>query len=186
MNTVDWVLAAYLGFGLLQGYRRGLLVMALMIAGYLVAWMVAQKEYINLANYLNSHFNLAGGLAHAMGALPSQSYLALNFSPMILSVTRGISFIGLIWVVETLISVFLVSTVAKIPLINSFFLNRWLGAVLGVVENLILEVILVTLLVPVISQLPPNPFFVMVEHSWMVTQLQAYFGPDVPTLTHLV
>jgi uncharacterized membrane protein required for colicin V production len=139
VTTLGWLALAYVGWGLLVGYRRGFLYLAVSLLGYVVAFWVARRYYRALADAATRAFHL-GGVLHtlfpilALGSARSL-ILVLSFALLVVAVEAVARFVAAA-----------ARGVSRVPLFGSF--NRLLGALMGGVEHLVVVGLVLMVLVP--------------------------------------
>lgn len=160
MNVVDWIVLAYLAIGLLNGWRRGLLSLVIIIAGYAVAYLVARQFYVPLATLADARI-LPTMLRTPMGSV------AAKLAP---GAVQAIAFLFILFVVDIVVGLIAAPFVGanRIPVVGS--LNRAGGALLGLAEHGFIVVVLLNVVVAVLGG-SLGPVKTLVQHSAMYTAL---------------
>lgn len=148
MTLVDWLLVVYLALGLLKGLRVGFVAIALSLAGYVVAYLVARAYYPPLAHLLITR-------AHAdrllLDALHVPAGLAPLGRPEARLVVADASFLALLVATEVVvlkIAGALSAQNLRLPVVGG--LNRLLGGLLGAGEHLAVAAVVLFVLAPLI------------------------------------
>ncbi len=129
------VLAAFRGFG------RGLLGMAVGLAGFLIAIVIARVAYLPFARFLDARFGFAKAVqAMLLHALPAGSLLIPGISQNLAATTdavvTAIAFLVILFVAEVVLGLVggqIASIPNYIPVLGS--VNRALGFVFGALES---------------------------------------------------
>ncbi|MCD1259318.1 CvpA family protein [Paenibacillus athensensis] len=140
MNGLDMVMLALLALALIIGYRRGFIAQIISLSGFLLAYLVAFWLYRDLAPILSQLFPVSVFESYAkyefvVKGLHLDTYVfnALAFALLFFVVKLGLTVAGKV-----------LHLIAKAPGLN--FLNRWSGALLGLVEALLILVIAVNVM----------------------------------------
>ncbi|MEN2765623.1 CvpA family protein [Ornithinibacillus xuwenensis] len=142
---VDFILILLLIFGFLIGLKRGLILQAVHLVGFIVAFIVASAYYDSLSEKL--------ALWIPYPELTDESLWAdfLQALPLESAFYNAISFVVIFFVVKIALQIVasMIDVLASLPILNS--INKILGAILGFLEiYLILFVILyIIVLTPV-------------------------------------
>ncbi|GGA86258.1 CvpA family protein [Ornithinibacillus halotolerans] len=134
---VNLILISLLLFGFLVGLKRGLILQAVHLIGFIVAFIVAALFYDDLSK----HF----GLLIPYPELKNDSLWAdfLQAMPLETAFYNAISFALIFFIVKFGLQIFasMIDVIASLPILNS--INKILGAILGFLEvYLIIFVIL--------------------------------------------
>ncbi|GGM26971.1 putative transmembrane protein YshB [Paraliobacillus quinghaiensis] len=125
----DIILIVLLILGILRGLKRGFILQAFHLIGFIVAFIVAVLYYDNLSNQLNMWIPYPG--------LPEGETWAvfLESLPLESAFYNAIAFAILFFVTKIIISIIssMLDFVAELPILHS--VNRLLGAVLGLLET---------------------------------------------------
>lgn len=154
MNGVDIVLAALILFGALRGFSRGFVSMALGIAAFVAAVLVAHATSPGIAAWLNQEFHLGyhirsaldSGLPAGAGALGA---VASRIGAASAGIVAAIAFLGVLLGVEMVLGGLLMwigRIPNRIPLIGP--LNRAAGGLLGLAESAAMAAFAMLLIVP--------------------------------------
>lgn len=140
MNTVDLGLIGLFCAGIFYGYRKGFVSLAIGLAGLVISLLVAYSFSQDTAVILQEQF-----------PLPSESsnpllQALLSMSSIHHFLYAGLAFILLFFFSRLLCKVFgkVLQSFAELPVIS--LLNRWLGALLGLGQTLIIMIIAVHLI----------------------------------------
>ncbi|WP_409344744.1 CvpA family protein [Paenibacillus sp. MBLB4367] len=137
MNIVDIAVCILLVLAFVSGYRRGLIRQLVSVLGVIVALFLAYKLYDDAAPLLR-------------GLLPLETFAAYPGYGFVLNNTRieeyavnGLAFVLLFAVVKIALSVagHLLHWIAEAPGLNA--VNRWSGAILAMLEAVLLFVLVV-------------------------------------------
>ena len=118
MGIIDWIILAFLLFFTISGYRRGLAGAIIHFAGFILGFLLIGHYYPLLANQLMLKYDLGKSLATFIAII-----LILI---LIIVITRFV-----IWAIDRFIKALQLSG-----------LNRFLGALLGLINGLICVIIL--------------------------------------------
>ena len=118
MGIIDWIILAFLLFFTFNGYRRGLAGAIIQLAGFVLAFFLIGHYYPLLANQLMLKYAMSKGLATVIAV-----FLILI---LLVVITRFV-----IWAIDRFIKALKLSG-----------MNRFLGAVLGLVNGLICVIII--------------------------------------------
>jgi uncharacterized membrane protein required for colicin V production len=169
MNGLDLAVGALLLFGLVLGYRRGLVCQLVSLGGFIIAYFIAWRYADRVSPYLAKLLPLKtfagyGKYEFAVRDLHADDYILhfLSFALLFAGVKIGLTFAGTF-----------LNFVAKAPGLNG--LNRWAGAALSLLEFGLFVVIAVQ----VLSLLPSDRIQGWLSHSSSAPYLLGL----VPTLT---
>lgn len=136
---VNIIVLLILVFGLLKGWRRGFILQAVRIVGFILAIVVARFFYRDFAPALEDIIPYPEGGSEILEVLPLES-----------TYYHIIAFILLMFISRIAIQILAraLNVVAHLPVIHT--LNRFLGAVLGLVERFVIVfvVLLILALIP--------------------------------------
>jgi membrane protein required for colicin V production len=118
MGIIDWIILAFLLFFTFNGYRRGLAGAIIQLAGFVLAFFLIGHYYPLLANQLMLKYAMSKGLATVIAVILILILLVV--------ITRFV-----IWAIDRFIKALKLSG-----------MNRFLGAVLGLVNGLICVIII--------------------------------------------
>jgi len=177
MQPFDIVLLAYLAFGALRGWGRGLLAMAAGIAGFLLAIVVARLLYAPLASYLDLHWHLQQAIQSALSGVTPVGPLLAGGLPAALHVTAGAVVAAIAFLAILLVAELVLGGVAGVlgrlpnhlPLIGP--LNRLAGAALGAAESAAVAAAVLLLLEPLARSGSLGSLSAYVVHAPWATQL---------------
>ncbi|MBC5637526.1 CvpA family protein [Ornithinibacillus hominis] len=142
---IDLVLIVLLLFGFLVGLKRGLILQAVHLLGFIVAFIVAASFYDDLSKHLEQFIPYPtltddSLWADFLAALPIENafYNAISFAVIFFAAKIGLQILAS-----------MIDVIASLPILNS--INKIFGAILGFLEvYLILFVILyIIVLTPV-------------------------------------
>ncbi|UJF34461.1 CvpA family protein [Paenibacillus hexagrammi] len=140
LNYIDVAVIAIAVLGLLIGFLRGFIAQIISISGFVLAYIVAFCFYKNVSPVLRSALPVPAYESYQqyefiVKGLNLDTYVfnAVSFALLFFGTKLGISLIG-----KTL------HIIAKMPGLNA--INRWTGALLGLVEALLIVVIAVNVL----------------------------------------
>jgi len=122
MGIIDWIILAFLLFFTYSGFRRGLAGAIIQFGGFVLGFLLIGHYYPLLANQLMLKYELSKGLASVISVI-----LILI---LIVVITRFV-----IWAIDRFIKALMLSG-----------MNRFLGALLGLVNGLICVIILTVVL----------------------------------------
>jgi len=129
---VDLIILIIILAGLLMGYRRGFVLQVVHLLGFFIAYFVAYRFFREFAPYLEtvvplpySDQQVGQNSVWQWLNLEPMFYSALAFAILFFGTKIAIKLVGR-----------LINIVAMLPILN--FANRWLGAVLGIVEVLLI------------------------------------------------
>jgi len=154
MKPFDVVLLAYIAFGTLRGWGRGLLAMAAGIGGFLVALLVARAGYRPLTAYLDAHVGFEKAVQSAMAGIVPAGTLTLpglreGLQLSASAVAGALCFLALLFAAEALVGLIagrFGSIPNHLPLVGPA--NRLLGAAFGLLESGAIAAVLLLLLEP--------------------------------------
>lgn len=154
MNAVDIALGVLLVLGALRGFSRGLLSMALGIAAFVAAVVVAHATSPRIAAWLNRQFHLGYHIRSALDSgLPagagSFGAVASHIDAASAGIVAAVAFLGVLLVVEMVLGGLLMwigRIPNHIPLIGPA--NRAAGGLLGLAESAALAGFSLLLIVP--------------------------------------
>lgn len=159
---MDVILIIVLLFGFLMGLKRGFILQAFHLTGFIVAFIIAAIYYDNLAEKLSlwiPYPDLSGDSSWAV-FLQSQSMENAFYN--------AISFAIIFFAVKIILQIIasMLDFVAKLPVLHS--VNRLLGAVLGFLEVYLILFVIVYIL----ALVPMENVQTWIDHSsiakWMV------------------
>ncbi|MDA8146769.1 MAG: CvpA family protein [Thermaerobacter sp.] len=185
MNWLDWVIVAYVVWGVWTGLRRGFLSLLMTLAGYVLGLVVAAHYYLPVAAYLDARYSLNQRLSVLfLHGAPSAPALAAAVQEAALHdatvVVQALVFLGILALVEVAAGV-VAGAVARLPLPIVGGLNRLLGAALGGVEHLLIAVILLGIIYPLAPTLDLTGLF---HASSLAGPLAKAFALAGPWLAH--
>jgi uncharacterized membrane protein required for colicin V production len=185
MTWLDDVILVFLGLGLFEGLRRGLLVEGLTVVAYAAAWVVATRENVALGTYLDHRFGITGRLTSAAGsAAPALSSVVVRpIAPVVTRVVDDIAY-GLLFVAVLLLASWVVRLLAHVPLGLLAAPNRLGGALFGAARNALLVLVIWAVAVPYLTT-PGAPLAHAVAHSRVLPVLTHLAG-FVPLVGHLL
>lgn len=134
---LDFILIIFLLFGFLVGLKRGLILQAVHLVGFIIAFIVAAVFYDNLSE------KLAIWIPYPELADDSLWAEFLQSMPLENAFYNAISFAIIFFIVKISMQIIasMIDVIASLPILNS--INKLLGAVLGFLEiYLILFVLL--------------------------------------------
>lgn len=166
MNLVDWVIVAYLVLGLWHGWARGFIAVLASLAGFVLAYFLADHYYLTLATAADTSF-LHSVLVHAPAGSGSFA------TP---TVVDAISFFLIILAVEIIVGLVIpIFTLAnRVPIAGVF--NRLLGAAAGLAEHAVIAGIILFVLSPLLGGLA-SPFGHYLSQSHLYTQYLTRWAP---------
>jgi uncharacterized membrane protein required for colicin V production len=165
MTWVDWVILVFLALGAWEGLRRGLLVGALTIASYAVAWIVAVRLSVPFGTFLDHRFDLVSRLQAATeGAAPAIGGLVVKpVTPVLTRVVDDVAYVLIILGVLAAASLVL-RALARLPMGLLAAPNRLGGFLLGAARNALIVLIVWGLVAPYAVNAGP-PISSAVDHS---------------------
>lgn len=140
MNIVDIVIVILLLGGLILGYQRGFVLQLISIAGLVISYVAAYFYYAKVAEWLRS-------------VIPPDSFTAyqkydkvINGFHLDVYIYNVVAFALIFFAVKIVLSWIghLLDWVTKAPILN--LLNRTLGAVLALVEAVIVIIVIVNVM----------------------------------------
>ncbi|MBP1930342.1 CvpA family protein [Ammoniphilus resinae] len=140
MNAVDLVLVAFLIMSCFYGYRKGFVNQAIGLLGILISLAFAYTFSQSTAVYLQEQFPLPKDSPNPL----IQAVLGMvTLQNMIYS---AVAFVLLFLIAKILWNIFgkLVDSLADLPVISYF--NRWLGALFGCLQVIIISMIAINLI----------------------------------------
>ena len=165
MTWVDWVIIVFVAFGAWEGVRRGLLVGALTIVSYVVAWVAAVRLSVPFGTFLDHRFGIVERLQSATtSAVPAIGGLVVQpVTPLITRVVDDAAYVLVIIGVLAAASMVL-RVVAHLPMGLLAAPNRLGGLVLGAARNAVIVLIVWSLVAPYAISAGP-PIAGAVDHS---------------------
>ena len=165
MTWVDWVIIAFVAFGAWEGMRRGLLVGALTIVSYVVAWILAVRLSVPFGTFLDHRFGIVARIQTATSsAVPAIGGLVVQpVAPVLTRVVDDAAYVLVILGVLAAASMVL-RVVAHFPLGLLAAPNRLGGFLLGAARNALIVLIVWGLVAPYAVTAGP-PISPAVDHS---------------------
>jgi uncharacterized membrane protein required for colicin V production len=164
LNVLDIIIIVVLILSIIVGYMRGFVRKLVSIVGWFAAYLVAYLLFDNLAPLLQSMFPMSSNekLANYSGIvaglkLDMYIYNSLAFALLFFGTRIVITVVG-----------YFLQGVASIPGIS--LINRWFGALLGLVEAAVIIIIGVM----VLEALPSERIILLLEESLIVNWLHMY------------
>lgn len=143
MNILDWIILAYLAIGLIRGWIRGFLSLAVSLVGFVIAYLLASHFYTPFAKVVATKFLPAIHATNIFG--PASS----TVQPYILD---ALAFLLIVIGVEAVVNLVALAISAKridFPVVGP--LNRFLGMALGLGEHLIIASIILFVATPLLG-----------------------------------
>ncbi len=136
MNILDIIIIVVLVIFMIKGYQSGLIKQTINLFGYIIAIFIAYKFYSDLAPYLEELIPLPSFET-------SSFYMFSQFFKLQDMFYNAISFIVIFIGVKILLYFALVvlDQIAKLP--GLAMINRFSGALIGLVESVIIVILLV-------------------------------------------
>ena len=168
MTLLGWAALAYVGLGLLTGYRRGFLRLAASLAGYGIAFLVARRYYRPLGALALKELGLGRLLPHLFPLFTPSLAASLVFV---------LSFAVLLVTVELVAQAVagLLEGVSRLPLLGGA--NRLLGALMGGVEHLVVVGLIFMVLVPFFHP-GASPLVFLLVHPFRLPAGVSHMLPD--------
>lgn len=146
MNILDWILLFVAASGLLLGYKRGLVDQLISLVSLILAYIVAYNYYQKTSQWLAEWVRwpeLDGATIYGY------SLSDLDWQPIL---NQAIAFILIFIVVRLACSIVgaVVNVLMKAPGLN--MLNKWSGAMLGLLGGAIIIVVAVNILTAIPSE----------------------------------
>ncbi|WP_034680163.1 CvpA family protein [Caldalkalibacillus mannanilyticus] len=169
--NIDLVIFILLIIGILMGYRRGFVLQVIHLCSFIVSYFVAYRFFREVSPHLQSWVpypfaNQEVGSTSILQWFNVESlfYSVLAFALLFFGTRIALKLIGR-----------LLHLVTFLPVLN--FANRWLGAVLGFVEVLIILLIVIHVLL-----------FIPWEtgHLWLLESKFAYYVVQLTPISHMV
>lgn len=190
VNIVTVVLVVLILMGGLRGYTRGLVAMALGIAAFVIAVLVAHTMTPTVATMLDHQFHLGHNIQSAIGATaPATSLIGLNQATTVqtaAAIVGAIAFLGILLITEIVLGG-LLAWIGRIPnhipLIGTA--NRTAGGILGLLEATAVAAFAMLLIVPIAKAGTLGPIDTMVLHSSFALWLVQLGHAAEPVLRHL-
>ncbi len=168
MNPLDYIMLALAAAGLILGYYRGFIAQIISFAGFFIAFFIAYKFYDRLSPILHSTISLPTFETYQkyeflVKGLHLDVYImnALSFAILFFGVKLALTVVGRA-----------LNLIAKAPGLH--FLNRWSGALLGLLE----AVLIVLIAVNVMTILPADSIQKLMADS----SIAPYLINDLPSL----
>ncbi len=170
MTWVDWVIVVFLALGAWEGVRRGLVVGALTIVSYVVAWVLAARLSVPLGTYLDHRLGLVARFqAATAGAAPAIGGLVVKpVTPLFTRVVDDIAYVLVVLGVLAAASL-VVRVIAHVPLGLIAGPNRLGGLLLGAARNAVIVLIVWGLVAPYAVTAGP-PIQGAVDHSRLLAE----------------
>ncbi|WP_202078250.1 CvpA family protein [Caldalkalibacillus salinus] len=137
MGMMDVILIICFLLGFYTGYRRGFILQAVHLVGFIVAYVVAYRYFRDVAPMLETWVpypfhdqEVVSGFWVEMMQIETLFYSAIAFALLFFSTKFILMLIG-----------HLLTMIARLPVLN--FANRWLGGILGFVGAFIVTFVLV-------------------------------------------
>ncbi|AOM82298.1 CvpA family protein [Salisediminibacterium beveridgei] len=133
---LTWLIVLGLIVGVLSGYRRGIVLQLVHIAGLIIAFVVALRYYQPIGDELRLLIpfpQLAEG--SEVSILNEEYGREMVFY-------RGMAFVGLFFLTKIVAQIVgsMLDFLANLPILN--FFNQWLGAFFGLIEAVVIIVVL--------------------------------------------
>jgi len=166
VNLLDWVIVAYLVIGLWHGWAKGFFAVLASLAGFVLAYFLAERYYLTVATAADTSF-LRSVLVHVPTG--SGSFV----TPTVID---AIAFFLIILVVEIVVGLVIpIFTLAnRVPVAGIF--NRLLGALSGLAEHLVIAGIILFILAPLLGGVT-SPFGHYLVQSHLYTRYLARYAP---------
>lgn len=187
-SWVTWLLALYLFWGALSGLRRGLILVAASLLGYLVGFALATRYQYALTHWVASHLPLSRWVQSAWPpGLPLSSQTtatAVTFAQALLGVLVFIAVIALTERVARAVGAIVTRVVGVVPFTGT--LNALGGVAAGVLEHGVVAAVVMTVVLgfaplahtPVAAALQHSPL-AMALTGW-TQRLEAVTGGHIP------
>lgn len=125
---LNFIIIAFLIFGILMGLKRGLILQVVHLFGFIISFILAILNYQKLAPYLSlwiPYPELTGDSSWA---------LFLQALPLEKGFYNGVAFISIFFLSKIILQIIasMLDFIAELPILNSA--NRILGALLGFIE----------------------------------------------------
>ncbi|RQD77252.1 MAG: CvpA family protein [Candidatus Syntrophonatronum acetioxidans] len=148
MNWLDVILALVLLFSGLKGFRRGLVLQVVDLAGFIISWYLAIRWGPQLGQQLDDYFNISRFLQFEGNG-------ALEFIPLGEYIVIFIGVITLLIITSLIFSLTgrFINTLTFLPLLKP--INSLMGTPLGLIKGLLFVFIIIILL-----KLSPHPFII--------------------------
>lgn len=153
MNWLDILFLGILALCGIKGYRRGLVLQFVDLAGFILSWYLAIRWGPSLGRYLDSCFNISVFFSfEGTEALPLVEYMIIFIGVISILILSGLLF--------SLIGR-LVRVITILPLIKP--LNSLLGLPIGLLKGLLFMVIIM-----IILKLFPHTFIIQAGESSVI------------------
>lgn len=190
MNSLDYLLLAWLGISALLGFKRGLLAVLGGLTSGLIALLIAVIYRHDLALYLEKEFHLqtmlAQGIADklpqpALGGSPLENFLpALKTLPVVQTQLAGLAQMILVAISFLLLYIIiskglqLVWKILEVPFRQGIFsgINRLAGLLLLASKDLLIMAVLLGISYPLIKNGAGMDFEGFVKISGLIDQSQ--------------
>lgn len=177
MSWVTIVILVYLFLGAISGYRRGLMVVAFSLAGYLVGVLLAMHYKTAATQELLAVLPVHQWIAQIVPAPAKQvagtTQQAYQLAQQLAGILVFLVIVGLTEYVGRLIGQFFTRFARALKITDS--LNAVGGMAIGVVEHAALVALILTLMMgfPLIHQ---SPLGHLIQKNSMTTQMVAWFS----------
>lgn len=167
MNVLDWCLIIIAVSGLLLGYQRGLVGQLVSLAGLILAYVIAYQYYKVVAIWLE------GWIQWPALEMDSLYGLALQELDWEVYLNNAIAFISIFIIVKMLCSLLgaIIQMIVKVPGLN--ILNKWSGAMLGLLGAMIIVVVAVNVLTAIPAEAIQKQL-----HESRATQFMKQYLPE--------
>ena len=148
MNEIAWIdlgIILILLFFLVRGYQQGLIRQAMTLVGFILGLKIASDQYLYLSTIIQTQFNLSQSLSNTLG------FIGLFVGIVLITNTIG-------WALSKMTGLLFLS-----------FVDRGIGAVMGLVKGGVMVYILLLL----VSQVPYNMVMEQLDKSILAKDLLA-------------
>lgn len=148
MNEIAWIdlgIILLLLFFLVRGYQQGLIRQAMTLIGLILGLKIASEQYLYLSTIIQTEFNLSQNLSNTLG------FVALFVGVVLITNIVG-------WALSKMTSLLFLS-----------FLDRGIGAVIGLVKGGIMVYVILLL----VSQVPYQMVIEQLDKSILAKDLLA-------------
>ncbi|MBO8170298.1 MAG: CvpA family protein [Bacillaceae bacterium] len=169
MNTLDLILLFFLAGSLILGFRRGFVWQVIHLLGFVAAYLIAFFYYRDLVPVVSEWIpfpdfseNVYMSFLDVSSSLETIFYSAISFGLLFFATRLLLNAAGHVF-----------HGVVSLPVLS--FFNRWLGAMLSLVE----VALVLTLLINIAASLP----FTMVQQELAHSRISQYVLEKSPVLT---
>lgn len=177
MSWITIAILVYLFFGALSGYRRGLMVVALSLAGYLVGVLIALHYQAAATQEFLRVLPVQQWVAHVVPApaqsLPGATQKAYHLAQQLAGLIVFLLIVGVAEVAGRCLGQFLTRFARALRITQA--MNAVGGMAFGVLEHAALVALILTLMlaIPLVSH---SALGRSLEHNVMTTQMVAWFS----------